>query len=120
MSSRNFRDDDVLTAEEATAWLSRGGERVGSGQSPALGVREVERIDRVLVGDGGDPVEVILALYGDADKAITSSGALVRAVREEYPDRPLQRFNYGRTVVLAIGDSARADAVLRILREEAN
>lgn len=119
MSSGSFRNDDVLTAEEAAAWLSRGGERAVARGSLALRVRDVERVDRVLVGEGAEQVELILALYGEAGKAITSSGALVSAVREKYPDRPVQRFNYGRTVVLAIGESARAEAVLRVLREEA-
>lgn len=119
MSSRSFRNDNVLTAEEVAACLSRGGERAATDHSVALRVRDVERIDRVLVGEGAGLVEVILGLYGDTDKALTSSGALISAVREKYADRPFQRFNYGRTVVLAVGDSARAEAVLQLLREEA-
>jgi hypothetical protein len=118
MSSRSFRDDDALTVEEASAWLSGRGRQAVAGGSLALEARDVERVDRVLVGDGPAQVEVILALYGDASKAMTSSGALVSAVRQKYPDRPFQRFNYGRTVVIALGDSPGADEVLQILREE--
>lgn len=118
MSSSSFSNDNILTVDEATALLLRQGVRAVAEQNSALRVHGVERVDRLLVGQGADIVEVLLGLYSDTDKAITSSSKFVSTVREMYPGRTLQRFNYGRTVVLAVGDAARAEAVLQILREQ--
>ena len=108
MSLLQFRKDDVLSSDEVAAALKEAGLPFSAGPSGGA-TPGVEHVDRLLVGDEAQRVELHLLRFENAQDAINQSGRYVTQLRASRPEAPLGRFNYGRTLVLAVGLAPAAD-----------